>query len=115
MSEEKAFTEDDVANDFVDAIDTMIGENLGHRGRLDDYDWWAGPEDGDDDDGAWPFTVVRDDREFEVDIDVRVVELTPERKARREADMRELKARIERHDAAVKAAQERYDAAEAQP
>lgn len=110
MSEEKAFTEDDVANDFVDAIDTMIGENLGHRGRLDDYDWWAGPEDGDND-GAWPFTVVRDDREFEVDIDVRVVELTPERKARREADMRELKARMSQSLRLYqKAAQERHDA-----
>ena len=66
---------DTVTGDFTAAIDTMLGENIGRRGRLGDYDWAPGG-DGEDQDGTWPFVVMRDGREFEVDIDVRVVELT---------------------------------------
>lgn len=97
---ENAFTEDDVANDFVDAIDTMVGQNIGQRARLGRYDWGG---DEDDEDSGWPFTVVRDGREFEVDIDVRVTELTPERKeqreAQRKADVEATRAAIKRHEA----------------
>lgn len=86
------FTEDDVAVDFVDAIDREIVGQIGYGSGLRHYKY---PEDDNDQYGEWPFVVVRDGREFEVDIDVRVTELTPERKARREAQHRELLARIE--------------------
>jgi len=90
------FTEDDVANAFVDAIDSEVVGEVGQSYHLRAYSW-AGDED--ENDGTWPFTVVRDGREFEVDIDVRVTELTPERKAKREADEKELLALLERFDA----------------
>lgn len=80
--EKAAFTEDDVANDFVDAIDTHVVVQIGSRPVSFPYEW-AG--DGEDDDVGWPFVVTRDGREFEVDIDVQVTELTPERKARIDA------------------------------
>jgi hypothetical protein len=89
---EPDFTEDTVANDFVDAIDHGIVSEVGLHGRLRDYEWSG---DDEDDVTEWPFTVVRDGREFEVDIDVRVTELTPERKAKREADLVELKTRLD--------------------
>lgn len=95
MSEEKAFTEDDVASDFVDAIDTMVGHDVGQRARLGRYQWAT----EDDEEFDWPFTVLRDGREFEIDIDVRVVELTPERKARREADTQAALAAIRKFHA----------------
>lgn len=100
MSDEKpAFTEDDVANDFVDAIDAQVVGNIGFSAAgLSRYDW-AGDED-ENDGTEWPFAVVRDGREFEVDIDVRVVELTPELKAKREADAKELLERLKRYSAA---------------
>lgn len=81
MSDEKpAFTEGDVADDFVNAIDAATVGELGHGFHLRRYEWVG---DSEDDEGEWPFVVVRDGREFEVDIDVRVTELTPERKAKR--------------------------------
>lgn len=99
-----AFTEDDVANDFVDAIDAEVVGNIGwSASRLARYDWGG---DEDDDATDWPFTVVRDDREFEVDIDVRVVELTPERKAGREADAAALRERLQAFERGRAAAQE---------
>jgi len=92
------FDEEDVADDFLDAID---GEVIGRVGRpvLRAYSW----PDGVDDDGAWPFVVERDGRRFEVDIDVKVVELTPELVAKRAAVEAELLARLERDAAARKA------------
>lgn len=91
-----AFTEDDVTNDFTDAIEQEVVGCIGYASAgLDPYDRW----EDDDDDGAWPFTVVRDGREFEVDIDVRVTELTPERKAAREAEALRVLETIRRHDA----------------
>jgi hypothetical protein len=94
MSDEKpAFTEDDVAGDFVDAIADEVVMQIGYS-PLRQYDW---PETEEaDDDGTWPFTVLRDGREFEVDIDVRVTELTPERKAKREADEKAILERLQR-------------------
>jgi hypothetical protein len=85
------FTEDDVANDFVDSIATDVVSNVG-RSLLRPYGWAS-----DDEDSEWPFVVVRDGREFEVDIDVRVTELTPERKAAREEEAKRVLAMLERH------------------
>lgn len=78
------FTKGDVAADFVDAIDVRLFDRaLGWTRPLELYSW---PE-GSGDDG-WPFVVVRDGRTFEVNIDVRVTELTPERLiARIEAEL----------------------------
>jgi len=96
MPEEKpAFTEDDVQNDFVEAIDTATVGELGHGFWLHPYAWHD--EANNNDDGGWTFVVVRDGREFEVDIDVRVTELTPERKAARLAEEQRIFAMLERH------------------
>lgn len=93
-TDKPSFTENDVVGDFVDAIDQDVVGSIGHGLWLRAYDWGVG---GGADDEGWPFTVVRDGREFEVDIDVRVTELTPEVKARRAAEevriMAMLKAR----------------------
>ena len=94
-SDGPSFTEDDVACDFVDAIDAEVVGKLGWSG-LRGYEWAA---DEEDEDSGWPFTVLRDGREFEIDIDVRVVELTPEVKARRESDAQKLLALLQRHGA----------------
>lgn len=83
MSNERPM-EDQVTDDFTDSIDTEVVQRIGY-GLLRPYAW------ADDDECEWPFVVVRDGREFEVDIDVRVVELTDEVKARR----RESHERIE--------------------
>jgi hypothetical protein len=87
-----AFTENDVAGDFLDAIDVEVVQRIGYSMRP--YSW---TDNDEDDNEGWPFTVVRDGREFEVDIDVRVTELTPEVKAQRAAEevriMAMLKAR----------------------
>jgi len=92
-AEKPAFTEHDVESDFVNAIDTEVVGRIGY-GSSGLYGYtWAG--DDEDDEGDWPFTVVRDGREFEVDIDVRVTELTPERKAKREADAKALLERLQ--------------------
>ena len=93
MSEQETppFDEEDVRRDFEDAIDAEVMGNLGFSdSRLSRYDW---PETEDDND-SWPFVVVRDGREFEVDIDIRVTELTPERKAARQADHERILAAI---------------------
>lgn len=83
-------TEDEVTNDFRAAIEDEVIGRLG-SGHLRGYEWA-----GDDEDN-WPFIVTtrRDGREFEIDIYVRVTELTPEVKARREADAKALLARLE--------------------
>lgn len=81
--EKPALTEDTVAGDFFDAIDQEVVGSLGFGLWLRAYRWVG--EEGDDE-GQWPFVVERDGREFEVDIDVRVTELTPERKAARAAE-----------------------------
>lgn len=90
------FTEDDVASDFVDAVNYEIVQEVGHAVHLRRYEW---AETDEDDDGTWPFVVVRDGREFEVDIDVRVTELTPERKTNRAAETEKLLAELKRHQA----------------
>jgi hypothetical protein len=95
MTDEKpTFTEDDVAIDFVDAVDAEAVGKLGW-GNLREYAW-AGDGSIDTDEG-WPFTVVRDGREFEIDIDVRVTELTPERKAARAEREQQILADLERY------------------
>lgn len=95
MSDEKpAFTEHHVESDFVNAIDTEVVGRIGY-GSSGLYGYaWSG--DDEDDEGDWPFIVTRDGREFEVDIDVRVVELTPELKAKREADAAAVIERLKR-------------------
>lgn len=99
--ERPAFTEDDVANDFVDRIDTEIVGQISYG--LGDYDW---PEtEGVDDQVEWPFTVIRDGREFEVDIDVRVTELTPERKAKRAEREAQLLTELAHYQAAPRGQQ----------
>lgn len=94
MSDDPTFTESDVTGDFLDAIDMEVVQHIGLRLP---YEWSDGDDMADLDNDGWPFTVVRDGREFEVDIDVRVVELTPEVKAARAAEevriMAMLKAR----------------------
>jgi hypothetical protein len=96
-AKEPTFTEDTVAGDFVDAIDFDVVQEIGQQSPLREYEW---PETEDaDEDGTWPFVVVRDGREFEVDIDVRVTELTPELKAKREADAKALLERLQRFEA----------------
>lgn len=99
MSEEQAFTENDVADDFVNAIDAEVVQGqVGWRPISFPYEW-AEEVDGAAQDGTWPFVVVRDGREFEVDIDVRVVELTPERKAAREAEAQQVTEMLKRWEA----------------
>ena len=94
---------DTVTNDFVDAIDEHVVQSVGRTSgsRVSRYDWPSAEED--EDVTEWPFVVVRDGREFEVDIDVRVVELTPEVKAKREKFMTEALAEIERRNTAREA------------
>lgn len=87
------FTEDDVAGDFFDAIDREVVGHLGGGLWLRDYEW-VGDEGGDD--GSWPFVVERDGRKFEIDIDVRVTELTPERLAARAAEEQRVLGMLER-------------------
>jgi hypothetical protein len=87
VSEETPVTEDTVAGDFFDAIDTYVVGEIGLRSGLRGYTW--PDDDSNDENYSWPFVVVRDGREFEVDIDVRVTELTPQLKAARtEGDKR---------------------------
>lgn len=93
------FTEDTVAGDFFDAIDAHVVGEIGHGSGLRVYAWGG---DEYDTDGAWPFVVVREGREFEIDIDVRVTELTPESKAAREAEAQRVLALL----AQVKGAQQ---------
>lgn len=95
----RPITEVAVADDFVDAIDEQVVQSVGRTSgsRVSRYDW-PSAEEGEDV-TEWPFVVVRDGREFEVDIDVRVVELTPEVKAQREADAAALLERLQRFDA----------------
>lgn len=81
--EKPTFTEDTVADDFVDAIDREIVDNIGFSTSSLARYGWASDEDND---GGWPFVVERDGRKFEVDIDVHVTELTPERLAQRAAE-----------------------------
>jgi len=104
-------TDSRVLSDFVNAIDTEVVAQIGHGSSLRDYAW-AG--DAEDDEGDWPFVVVRDGREFEVDIDVHVIELTPEVKAKREADAKALMERLEGLQARAKAARALAEAQEAQ-
>jgi hypothetical protein len=100
MPDEKpALTEDDVARDFTNAIDQEVVNDIGHGLWLREYDWGVDWGLGKDDDDTWPFIVVRDGREFEVDIDVRVTELTPERKAARLAEEQRIVAMLARVDA----------------
>lgn len=90
MSAEDPVTEDDVAADFVDAIDVRLFDRaLGWTRPLELYSW----PDGSGDDG-WPFVVVRDGREFEVDIQVQATELTPERLAQRDEAERQILVRL---------------------
>jgi hypothetical protein len=94
MSDDKpAFTEDDVANDFFDAVDYAIVCEVGRAGQLRLYQWL----DDDPDEVEGPYIVLYDGREFEVDIDVRVTELTPERKAARAAEEQRVLAMLERY------------------
>jgi hypothetical protein len=96
MTDEKpTFTEDDVAGDFFDAIDIDVVGNVGHTFGLRPYECLSRHED--DEDNGCPFTVVRDGREFEVDIYVRVTELTPERKAARAEREQRILADLERY------------------
>jgi hypothetical protein len=96
MTDEKpAFTEDDVQEDFVEAIDSEVVSQVGVRRVSFPYEW--PDDDSNDEDCSWPFVVFRDGREFEVDIDVRVVELTPERKAQRAAKEQRVLEMLARH------------------
>lgn len=90
----ETFTEDDVADDFVQVIDYKVVQGIGWH-SLRAYEW-APDQVADSDLAGWPFVVVRDGREFEVDIDVRAVELTPERKAAREAETDRIVAELQR-------------------
>jgi hypothetical protein len=87
--------EDAVTNDFADAIDREVVQYIGIRPVSLPYEL-AMPDDWD---GTWPFVVVRDGREFEVDIEVRVTELTPERKAAREAEAQRVTEMLKRWEA----------------
>lgn len=93
---EPTFGEDDVRADFENTIEYGLVSEVGVHGRVRDYNWAA---DEDDEFADWPFVVVRDGREFEVDIMVTVTELTPERMAARQADHERLLAAIERYKA----------------
>jgi uncharacterized small protein (DUF1192 family) len=93
-----ATDEENVTNDFVEAINHEVVNAIGYGSGLRHYDW-AEEVDGHEQDGTWPFVVERDGRRFEVDIDVRVVELTPERIAARQAEHERIVAMIKAHDA----------------
>jgi hypothetical protein len=91
----KDFTEDDVAGDFADAIQNKVVDEVGGGSMfLRDYSW----TDEDDEEFEWPFMVVRDGRQFEVDIDVSVTELTPERLAQRDEQALRLVAQLAAHE-----------------
>lgn len=73
--------ESTVETDFWYEIDSEVVGRIG-RGALSSYEWA-----GDDDDGDQPYLIARKDdpdRRFEVEIEVRVTELTPERLAQRQ-------------------------------
>ena len=92
MSDKDRFLREiQVAGDFTEAIDSEVVSRIGWPRGLDDYKW---PIDAAED-GEWPFVVVHDGREYEIDIDVHATELTDEVKAKRAADFAALKAQIE--------------------
>lgn len=93
-AEDRFIREIQVAGDFTEAIDAEVISQIGWPRGLDDYEW---PLTSEQEDGEWPFVVVRDGREYEIDIDVHATELTDEVKAKRAADEAALRRAIATH------------------
>lgn len=80
----------EVITEFAEAIDREVVQEIGY-GMFRGYEWVG---DEDDDDDSWPFVVIKDGREYEVDIQIFATELTPEVKARRAAEIERIQAML---------------------